>query len=108
MAAASSRTSTKQHLKRSTTTLNSSHVAPVFVPVNAKDVRKQGQLVHQETALGESSKYDRRRWEQCWAVLHAYNLYLCRQLSSYVSDETQEKETLGLGWQRAWQIEGFT
>ncbi|KHN77390.1 GTPase-activating protein pac-1, partial [Toxocara canis] len=91
LAAASSRTSTKQHLKRSTTTLNSSHVAPVFVPVNAKDVRKQGQLVHQETALGESSKYDRRRWEQCWAVLHAYNLYLCRQLSSYVSDETQEK-----------------
>uniref|UniRef100_A0A9J2PF97 PH domain-containing protein n=1 Tax=Ascaris lumbricoides TaxID=6252 RepID=A0A9J2PF97_ASCLU len=91
LATTSSRSNAKQHLKRSTTTLNSSHVSSLFVPVKAKDVRKQGQLIHQETALGESSKYDRRRWEQCWAVLHTYNLYLCRQLSSYVSDETQEK-----------------
>uniref|UniRef100_A0A915BMZ7 GTPase-activating protein pac-1 n=1 Tax=Parascaris univalens TaxID=6257 RepID=A0A915BMZ7_PARUN len=91
VATTSSRSNAKQYLKRSTTTLNSSHVSSLFVPVKAKDVRKQGQLIHQETALGESSKYDRRRWEQCWAVLHTYNLYLCRQLSSYVSDETQEK-----------------
>lgn len=48
-------------------------------------------FLFQETALGESLKNAQKRWEQCWAVLQAYNLYLCRQLSSYVSDETQEK-----------------
>uniref|UniRef100_A0A158R5H5 PH domain-containing protein n=1 Tax=Syphacia muris TaxID=451379 RepID=A0A158R5H5_9BILA len=72
-------------------TASVSGVASAFIPIYAKDVQKQGQLYHQETAFGESLKNAQKHWEQCWAVLQAYNLYLCRQLSSYVSDETQEQ-----------------
>ncbi|VDD94961.1 unnamed protein product [Enterobius vermicularis] len=82
----------KRYIKKaSTATVAGSNVTSAFIPIYAKEVRKQGQLYHQETALGESLKNAQKRWEQCWAVLQAYNLYLCRQLSSYVSDETQEK-----------------
>uniref|UniRef100_A0A915Q840 PH domain-containing protein n=1 Tax=Setaria digitata TaxID=48799 RepID=A0A915Q840_9BILA len=93
ISSATVRLPSRRRLKRSTTATTepicaSSVVAPV---VRLSDVQKQGQLMHQEVAMGEQLKNDRHKWTACWAVLHSSKLYLCSQLSSYTSDETHEK-----------------
>ncbi|VDM13609.1 unnamed protein product, partial [Wuchereria bancrofti] len=82
----------RRRLKRSTTATTAPISASILAtPIRLGDVQKQGQLMHQEVAMGESLKNDRHKWTMYWAVLHGTKLYLCCQLSSHINDETHEK-----------------
>ncbi|VDM98026.1 unnamed protein product, partial [Onchocerca ochengi] len=82
----------RHRLKRSTTaTTTPISASTLSAPIRVDDVQKQGQLMHQEMALGEPLKNDRHKWSVYWAVLYGTKLYLCSQLSSHISDETHEK-----------------
>ncbi|VDN84757.1 unnamed protein product [Brugia pahangi] len=82
----------RRRLKRSTTATTAPiSTSLLATPIRLGDVQKQGQLMHQEVAMGESLKNDRHKWTMYWAVLHGTKLYLCCQLSSHINDETHEK-----------------
>uniref|UniRef100_A0A1I7VZM4 PH domain-containing protein n=1 Tax=Loa loa TaxID=7209 RepID=A0A1I7VZM4_LOALO len=82
----------RRRLKRSTTATTTPISASLLAtPIPLGDVQKQGQLMHQEMAMGEPVKNDRHKWTTYWVVLHGTKLYLCCQLSSHINDETHEK-----------------
>ncbi|VBB34056.1 unnamed protein product, partial [Acanthocheilonema viteae] len=92
------RFSSRRRLKRSTTAISSGSgsgdgggVGGGTLSIPLGDVQKQGQLMHQEVAMGVPLKNDRHKWITCWAVLYGTKLYLCCQLGSYKSDETHKK-----------------
>ncbi|GMT19071.1 hypothetical protein PFISCL1PPCAC_10368, partial [Pristionchus fissidentatus] len=89
----------KERRKRSRTTVVTNRIplpsSRTPVSIRCEETVKQGALLHQELALGVSLDSKRltrlSQWNQCWAVLTANKLYLCRQLSSYHSDLTGER-----------------
>ncbi|CAG9531748.1 unnamed protein product [Cercopithifilaria johnstoni] len=86
------RFSSRRRLKRSTTATTTPICAlSLITPIPRRDVEKQGQLMHQEVAMGGPLKNDRHKWTTYWAVLYGTELYLCCQLSSHISDETHQE-----------------
>ncbi|VDK89178.1 unnamed protein product [Litomosoides sigmodontis] len=90
----SARLSSRRRLKRSTTATTapiSSGASSLVAPIPLGDVQKQGELMHQEVAMGGPLKSDRSKWVTYWAVLYGTKLYLCCQLSSHTNDGTHAK-----------------
>lgn len=44
----------------------------------------------QEVSFGELIKFSNKHWQQYWVILQNSDLYLCGQLNSHISDDTNE------------------